>query len=105
MKKIYNKLVRDRIPAIIKESGSHCTYHKATGTELEEALLNKLIEEVNEFIQDPCIEEMADIQEVLWSIQKFFKLSEYDLMVTINAKSNERGSFDQGVILEHVSDN
>ena len=53
MKKTYNKLVRDRIPEIIKESGSHCTYHKATGAALEEALLNKLIEEVNEFIQDP----------------------------------------------------
>ena len=105
MKKTYNKLVRDRIPEIIKESGSHCTYHKATGTALEEALLNKLLEEVDEFIQDPCVEEMADIQEVLWSIQEFYRMSEYDLMTTINTKSNERGSFSQGIILEHVSDN
>tara|TARA_R100000734_G_C3293751_1_gene85189 strand:- start:209 stop:526 length:318 start_codon:yes stop_codon:yes gene_type:complete len=105
MKKIYNKLVRDKIPEIIKESGSHCAYHRATGAELEEALLNKLIEEVNEFVQDPCLEEMADIQEVLWSIQEFFKLSEYDLMATINTKSNERGSFEQGIVLEYVSDN
>jgi predicted house-cleaning noncanonical NTP pyrophosphatase (MazG superfamily) len=105
MKKVYNKLVRDKIPDIIKESGAHCMYHVATGAELEEALLNKLLEEVNEFIEDPCAEEMADIQEVLWSIQEFFKLSEYDLMTTINTKSNERGSFSQGIILEHVSDN
>ena len=105
MKKTYNKLVRDRIPEIIKESGSHCVYHRATGAELEEALLNKLLEEVNEFIEDPCVEEMADIQEVLWSIQSFYNLSEYALMTAINAKSNERGSFEQGIILEHVSDN
>jgi len=105
MKKVYNKLVRDKIPDIIKDSGAHCMYHIATGAELEEALLNKLLEEVNEFIQDPCVEEMADIQEVLWSIQEFFNLSEYDLMTTINAKSNDRGSFSQGIILEHVSDN
>ena len=31
-------------------------------------LEKKLLEEVNEFIEDPCIEELADVQQVLDTI-------------------------------------
>jgi len=105
MKKTYNKLVRDKIPEIIKDSGAHCEYHVATGDELKEALFNKLAEEVREFIEDPCVEEMADIQEVLWGIQDFFNLSEYQILVAVHSKAEDRGRFEEGYILEHVMDN
>ena len=105
MKKTYNKLVRDRIPEIIKDSGAHCEYHVATGDELKEALFNKLAEEVREFIEDPCVEEMADIQEVLWGIQDFFNLSEYQILAAVHSKAEDRGRFEEGYILEHVMDN
>ena len=35
MKKTYNKLVRDKIPEIIKETGARCEYHVATGEDLK----------------------------------------------------------------------
>ena len=45
MTKTYNKLVRDRIPDIIKESGKECRYVilEADGDYIE-AIENKLIE-------------------------------------------------------------
>ncbi len=73
--KIYNKLVRDRIPEIIESSGRSYVTHKAEESEYKEKLHAKLIEEVNEFIETPCMEEIADIYEVLESIIAFH---EYD---------------------------
>ena len=55
MKKTYNKLVRDKIPEIIKETGAQCEYHVATGEDLKQALYNKLTEEINEFIENSWI--------------------------------------------------
>jgi predicted house-cleaning noncanonical NTP pyrophosphatase (MazG superfamily) len=102
MKKVYNKLVRDKIPAIIKASGSDCEYHIAMDDELEHSLLNKLREEVEEFIEKPSVEEMADIQEVIWRIQEIFDITEHDVLDTMRRKTKERGSFHKNYILEHV---
>ena len=104
MKKTYNKLVRDKIPEIIKETGARCEYHVATGEDLKQALYNKLTEEINEFIEDPCIEEMADIQEVLWAIQEYFNLSEYEILTAVHSKAEKRGRFEEGYILESVEE-
>ena len=104
MKKTYNKLVRDKIPEIIKETGAQCEYHVATGEDLKQALYNKLTEEINEFIEDPCVEEMADIQEVLWAIQEFFNLSEYEILTTVHSKADQRGRFREGYILRTVKE-
>jgi len=104
MKKTYNKLVRDKIPEIIKETGAQCEYHVATGEDLKKALYNKLAEEINEFIEDPCVEEMADIQEVLWAIQEFYNLSEYEILENVYSKVEKRGRFEEGYILESVEE-
>ena len=106
MKKItYNKLVRDRIPNTIRENGSRCMYHVATKEELQEAILNKLREEVEEFIEDPCVEELADVQEVLWRIQEVFSITEYEIREATRNKATERGIFDEGYILDYVLEN
>ena len=104
MKKTYNKLVRDKIPEIIKETGARCEYHVATGEDLKRALYSKLAEEINEFIEDPCVEEMADIQEVLRAIQEFYNLSEYEILENVYYKADKRGRFEEGYILESVEE-
>ena len=63
-KKMYNKLVRDKIPQIIREDGKSCICHEASGPTLKSYAKKKLIEEVNEFLQDPCVEEAADVMEI-----------------------------------------
>ena len=100
--KVYNKLVRDKIPAIIKASGSECKYRTATDDELHQALFDKLREEVEEFIEEPSVEEMADIYEVLWRIQGAHNITEQEIHSAARQKAKSRGTFTRGCILEHV---
>ena len=63
---VYNKLVRDEIPNILTEKGKKFTSHVAKDKEeYKNKLMEKLQEEVGEFLEKPCVEEIADIQEVL----------------------------------------
>ena len=65
---IYNKLVRDNIPAIIKASGKSCTTRTLSQNELLKALKEKLNEECQEFDECENLEELADICEVLMAL-------------------------------------
>jgi len=101
-KKLYSKLVRDRIPEIIEEDGKMVGFHVATEEEYQQALLDKLVEEVQEFIADPCLSEMADVCEVLEFIKKEFKL--HSAGAEQIAKRVSRGSFKNGYILDWVEE-
>ena len=48
--KVYNKLVRDLIPQVIKNSGKECEIEIADKEQRTELLEDKLIEEVNEYL-------------------------------------------------------
>jgi predicted house-cleaning noncanonical NTP pyrophosphatase (MazG superfamily) len=70
----YNKLVRDKIPEIIKKDGVKCIQHIAKDkNEYLRKLYEKFIEEFEEFKSKPSIEEFADIMEVLEYIAKYYK--------------------------------
>ena len=60
-----SKLVRDNVPDIIYASGRKPIIHTASDEEYEAALKEKLVEEVQEFLENPNSDELADIQEVL----------------------------------------
>jgi|2_EtaG_2_1085320.scaffolds.fasta_scaffold04427_4 predicted house-cleaning noncanonical NTP pyrophosphatase (MazG superfamily) len=100
----YNKLVRDRIPDIIRKSEKKFSMHVATEQEYEEALWNKLDEEVAEFKQDVCEEEAADVLEVVGAIVQFYGYNLYDVETAKQIKADTRGRFEGRVILEEVSD-
>ena len=51
---VYNKLVRDKIPEILKQSGKTFSVRPAEDkAEYVSMLKEKLSEEVNEFLEDP----------------------------------------------------
>ena len=100
----YNKLVRDKIPEIIHESGQSADYYIAPYDEYKERLFAKLLEELNEFIDTPCVEEAADIWEVFISICKAHEINISDVMTTADEKASSRGKFDKGIILRSVQD-
>ncbi len=96
----YNKLVRDKIPEIIKQKGLNPKTHIADETEYWFKLKDKLKEEVNEFLEDSNEEELADILEVINAICKFKDINMESLEILRIKKTEERGSFNNKVILE-----
>lgn len=100
--KLYNKLVRDKIPEIIKESGKECDIEIAHKEERYALLENKLKEEVNEFLADKNLEELADVMEVLFGLADSLGHSEEDLINARNKKKDERGGFKEGIVLKAV---
>lgn len=95
------KLVRDHIPDIIHKKGETCeVMHLGTEQEYEDALLEKLHEEVAEYQADRTLEELADIMEVIVAIaeSKQSGLEEID-QIRIQ-KKKERGGFEKRIMLK-----
>ena len=100
--KLYNKLVRDKIPEIIKESGKECEIEIINGAQKQEFLEKKLLEEVSEYMEDKTLEELADVMEVLFGLANELGYSEEDLLNKRNTKLQERGGFKEGIVLVKV---
>lgn len=100
--KVYDKLVRDKIPAIIEADGKNCEVVIAPQEEMGELLEKKLIEEVNEYLEDKNLEELADIMEVLFGLAHNLGYSEEELMEKRRMKFEERGGFKEGIVLKGV---
>ena len=98
----YNKLVRDKIPEIIKQKGQIPIIHQADDDEYFEKLKQKLKEEVDEFLKDENKEELADIYEVLQEICEFKGFDKNELEVIRKKKASERGAFKKRIILDEV---
>ena len=100
--KSYNKLVRDKIPEIIKKNGQVAKLRKLDDDEYLNALNHKLEEEVTEYFEDGSIEELADVMEVVYAIVKHKGLSLDEFEVMRTKKLDERGGFDGRILLVEV---
>lgn len=100
--KVYNKLVRDLIPEVIKKSGKECDIEIANMEQRTGLLEAKLMEEVNEYLEDKNLEELADVMEVLFGIAHNLGYTEEDLLNKRKEKLEERGGFKKGIILKKV---
>lgn len=104
MIKVYNKLVRDRIPEIIEASGKHCKTAILPEEEYLKMLDAKLDEELAEYHKDQNIEELADLLEVIHAaaIARGYTLEELE---NVRAKKAEkRGGFEKKVFLVDVTE-
>ncbi len=102
MKKIYHKLVRDRIPEIIEASGSSCTTEILEGERYLQMLHVKLQEELNEYLQNGDAEELADLLEVVMATAQAKGLSWQQLEAIREAKKAARGGFEKRILLKEV---
>ncbi|CDM68016.1 hypothetical protein CM240_0852 [Clostridium bornimense] len=100
--KTYNKLVRDKIPEIIKADGKNCDTIIVSGEEKKELLRAKLMEEVNEYLEDDNLEELADVMEVLFGLANELGFSEEDLLKKREEKLKARGGFKEGIVLNRT---
>lgn len=98
----YNKLVRDKIPRIIKARGEKPVAHIAEETEYWEKLKEKLLEEVNEFREAENMEELADILEAIGAICEFKNYNKKELKIAKKKKKKEKGGFKKRIILEEA---
>jgi predicted house-cleaning noncanonical NTP pyrophosphatase (MazG superfamily) len=98
----YNKLVRDKIPEIIRAGNANPVVHIAEPTEFRSLLFEKLVEECDEFRQNPCTEELADVMEVIHGLCGLVGLSIEDVETCRRSKLLERGGFQRRVVLEKV---
>ena len=98
------KLVRDRVPEIIIEDGRKPIYHIADIEEYKRELFKKVEEELNEFREDPCVEEAADLVEAVYALLEAHKHFLFDVAEAGMKKNSIVGSFARGVILERVDD-
>lgn len=100
----YNKLVRNKIPEIIVEKGSEPHTRKLTKTERAVELLNKLLEEALELQETPCLDERADIAQVLREIDDVYGFTDGEIESARAQKAIERGDFSEGIFLISVDD-
>ncbi|NPA70988.1 MAG: phosphoribosyl-ATP pyrophosphohydrolase [Crenarchaeota archaeon] len=96
------KLVRDKIPELLEREGKvFRIVEKVRDRErLKLLLLEKLREEVEEFIRNPSPEEAADVLEVIETILRLDGFSLDDVLKQKEVKRIERGGFNEGIIIE-----
>lgn len=102
--KIYNKLVRDRIPEIIEASGKTCVMEILSDEAYLKMLDAKLDEELAEYHKDQNIEELADLLEVIRTCATARGYS-IDALEQVRAeKAVKRGGFEKKILLKEVGE-
>ena len=99
---VYNKLVRDKIPAIIEQSGKTCETEILSDEAYLQMPDKKLDEELAEYHKDQNIEELADLLEVLFAAAKARGYSIEELYQVRDEKRKARGGFEEKILLKSV---
>lgn len=94
------KLVRNRIPELIRLSGDTPTIRVASRNELDHFLRTKIVEEAKELLESGAIEEVVDILEVIDALLLHRKLDRNDIIEQQVEKRDRRGGFEKGFILK-----
>ena len=100
--KIYNKLVRDKIPEIIEADGKTCKTEILSDEEYLKMLDAKLDEELAEYHKDQNIEELADLLEVIHAaaLARGYTLEELEQVRA--EKATKCGGFEKRIMLKEV---
>jgi len=100
----HQKLVRDQIPEAIEESGKEFSFHQSNKEELISFAKKKLLEEAQEFVENPCAEEAGDILEILFFLTDTLNIRKQEIAAHRISKFARNGGFDKGIILEWVKE-
>ncbi|MEU1085711.1 nucleoside triphosphate pyrophosphohydrolase [Streptomyces sp. NPDC005576] len=95
------KLVRDRIPQIIREDGADPVTYVAGSQEYRDRLRDKLCEEAAEVLEaadEKAPEELADVLEVVHALAADLGIDTDQLEKIREAKASERGGFAERIV-------
>ena len=98
--KIYNKLVRDKIPEIIIQNGETPKTRILENGEYLKELNIKIQEELKEYLESGEVEELADLEEVLRAILNVKGVSYMEFEQIRKNKAQTRGAFKNKIFLE-----
>lgn len=93
------KLVRDRVPELLKERGVELPIRVADETEYDHRLIEKLAEEVSEFRDSEDLEELADVLEVILALAERRGVSPGELEAIRARKAAARGTFSKRIVM------
>ncbi len=102
---IYNKLVRDRIPAVITQNGGIPVIRTLDEAAYRHELEAKLHEEYCEVLAatgEERLEEMADMLEVIRALAQTENHTLSQLIALADKKAAQRGAFEERIFLEKV---
>lgn len=106
MEIVYDKLVRDNIPEIIKSNGGEPYFRKMNDDEYWEYLLKKDNEELEEVKTASSLEEikqeLADKLELIRAMAEFNGFTLQDIINEADRKKEKRGGFQKRLLLEKV---
>ena len=102
MTKVYNKLVRDRIPEIIEADGKICATEILSDDRYLQMLDAKLNEELAEYQESKSLEELADLLEVMRAVVKGRGWTWEQLEQIRMEKAARRGGFEKKILLREV---
>jgi predicted house-cleaning noncanonical NTP pyrophosphatase (MazG superfamily) len=103
------KLVRDRIPEIMRAEGKSPDVERISGEALRSALKDKLVEEAVELREAADLsddksgdirEELADVLEVVDALVEAYGLDREEMLMAKRKKRADRGGFDRGYFLK-----
>lgn len=107
-RKVYNKLIRDKIPEVIKSKGHVPKFSVMSESDFREALKIKMAEEAKELTEaktkGDILNELSDIQELVLAIAKNYDISMDEVEEKRKKKSQERGGFKKRFLLEYVDE-
>ena len=101
----YNKLVRDKIPEIIKNNNETPITRILSDEEYKLELEKKLYEEYQEVLEASGknrLEELADMLEVMIALASLENATLEDIIEIADKKRNKRGGFKEKIFLESV---
>ena len=104
--KIYNKLIRDRIPEIIAKDGNTADIIILSEESFKQAIKEKLIEEATEVCnadnRDEVLSELADLQEVMDTIKQMYNINTLEVNTIQAVKALQRGKFEKRLYLKSI---
>ncbi len=102
----YKKLVRDKIPDIIRKNGEKPITRILDDDEYKEELRHKVVEEAMELRnaknRDETLKELADVSEAIIALTKTYGFFPADLEAEMHTRRLERGGFEGRIYLEGV---
>lgn len=99
MKKVFKKLVRDRIPEIIQAAGKQCAIETMDEADFHQALRAKLVEEAAVTDLIGLVTELADLYEVMDTLMAAYDIDRQAVLAEQKRRQIERGGFNRRIRL------